>query len=431
MEAGGLVVEHHVVPVGDAHKVVAPGGGEEDGQILDVVLVGLHMVGVARVAPHGDAGELAHEVVLQARADDLLGIVEVFRADEAHHRVHQEGLVPLGEAVAPGLHDHLVGPVMRLAGEFAALPGLKVHHVGAGGVALPEGELAGLLNHAAGEAEGLVALLAAGNGLEDEVAGRALAHGLHLGGHMGQDADLGGNLPAVAHLMEAVQHPADALHAVVHGVEAQHRVPRAVGEALQQGGHDAVGVVGGVVGLEAAGEGPRLADGGVAVGGDLDFLRRVDEIHVAHQLGHRRNHLGRQAPGYPPDILIGGLLAEKPLPQLRDRPVLDLGVDLFVHVILNDAGHLVLLVGDGGAVAQVGQQKVRHHHLGGHPLLGGLGGDARQTVAGFDLVCLGQHVLDRLEFVDAAEEFGFEYQNDQLLAAEDISPRPTFEMPEF
>ena len=59
------------------------------------------------------------------------------------------------------------------------------------------------------------------------------------------------------------------------------------------------------------------------------------------------------------------------------------------------------------------------------------GGDARQAVAGFDLVCLGQHVLDRLEVVDAAEEFGFEYQNDQLLAAEDISPRPTFEMPEF
>ena len=97
VEAGGLVVEHHVVAVGDAHEVVAPGGGEEDGQVLDVVLVGLHVVGVAGVAAHGDAGELAHEVVLQARPDDLLGVVKILRPDEAHHRIDQEGGEPLAK----------------------------------------------------------------------------------------------------------------------------------------------------------------------------------------------------------------------------------------------------------------------------------------------------------------------------------------------
>ena len=53
-EAGGLVVEHDVVPVGDAHKVVAPGQGQQGGQIFNVVLICLHVVGVAAVAAHAD-----------------------------------------------------------------------------------------------------------------------------------------------------------------------------------------------------------------------------------------------------------------------------------------------------------------------------------------------------------------------------------------
>ena len=409
MEAGGLVVEHHVVAVGDAHEVVAPGGGEEDGQILDVVLVGLHVVGVAGVAPHGDAGELAHEVILQAGPDHLLGVVQVLGADEAHHRVHQEGLEPLGKAVAPGLHHHLVGAVVGLGGQLGALAGLEVHDVGAGGVPLPKGQLPGLLDQLAVQAEGLVSLLGAGDGLEDQVAGGPLAHRLHLGGHVGQHADLGGDGPPGLDLLEPVQHPADALHAVVHRVEAQHRVPRPEGEPLQQGGHDAVRVVGGVVGLEAAGQGARQADGGVAVGGDPDLFGRVDQIQVAHQLGHGGDHLRRQAPAHPPDGVAAVLLVQQPLPQLRHRPVLDLVVDLLVHVVLDDAGDLVLLIGDGGVVAEIRQGQVGHHHLGRHPLLGVLGGDARQPVARLLLVGFGQGVLHGLEFVDVPQQLGFEY----------------------
>ena len=126
MIAGGLVVEHYVVPVGDPHEIVASGGGQQDGQILDIALIGLHVVGVAGVAAHGYAGELAHEVVLQAGSDDLLGIVEVFRADKAHHCVHQERLIALGKAVAPGLHGHLVPAIVGLGGELGALARLKI-----------------------------------------------------------------------------------------------------------------------------------------------------------------------------------------------------------------------------------------------------------------------------------------------------------------
>ena len=97
--------------------------------------------------------------------------------------------------------------------------------------------------------------------------------------------------------------------------------------------------------------------------------------------------------------------------------MLDGGVNFLIHIVLNDAGHLVLLIGDRRVVPQVGQGQVGHHHLGRHPLLGRLSGEARQTVPGFFLVGLGQGLLDRAELVDMVQQLGFEYQMGQLLCA--------------
>src|SRR5690606_9312192 len=55
--AGALVAEHRVVAHGHTHDEVPAGGGEEDGEVLQVVLGGAGMVGVADVAAHRDAGE--------------------------------------------------------------------------------------------------------------------------------------------------------------------------------------------------------------------------------------------------------------------------------------------------------------------------------------------------------------------------------------
>ena len=214
--------------------------------------------------------------------------------------------------------------------------------------------------------------------------------------------------------MEAVQHTAHALHTVVYRIQSQHRVPRAVGQPLQQACHDAVRVVGGMVGLKAAGQRARLPDGRVAVGGDGDLPGRVNQVHIAHKLGCRRDHLGGKPPAETPDG--GGVVAlvQQPLPQLGHCPVLDFVIDRFVHVVLDDTGDLVLLIGDGGMVAQVGQGQVRHHHLGRHPFFGALGGDARQGIPRLDLVRLGQDVLDRLKLVHMAQQLCFEYQKNPL-----------------
>jgi hypothetical protein len=48
------------------------------------------VVGVADVAAHGQAEQLAAEVVFQAGADDLLAVVEILGADEADDGVDQQ-----------------------------------------------------------------------------------------------------------------------------------------------------------------------------------------------------------------------------------------------------------------------------------------------------------------------------------------------------
>ena len=80
VKRSGLVVEHDVVGAGDAHEVVAAGDGQERQQVVHVVLVGLGVVGVADVAAHRHAEQLAAEVVFEAGADDLLAVVQVLRA---------------------------------------------------------------------------------------------------------------------------------------------------------------------------------------------------------------------------------------------------------------------------------------------------------------------------------------------------------------
>ena len=82
-----MIREHRVVAHRHAHEIIAAGGGEHDRQVLDGVLVGAGVIGVAGIAAHRDAGQLAHEVIFEPGALDLARIVQIFRTDEANDRV--------------------------------------------------------------------------------------------------------------------------------------------------------------------------------------------------------------------------------------------------------------------------------------------------------------------------------------------------------
>ena len=103
VKAGALVVEHHVVGAGHAHDVVHSGRAQQGEQRVHVVLVGFGVVGVADVAAHGQAEQLAAEMIFEAGAGDLLAVVQIFRPDEADHGVDQHGLEMRGRRRRRGL----------------------------------------------------------------------------------------------------------------------------------------------------------------------------------------------------------------------------------------------------------------------------------------------------------------------------------------
>ena len=298
-----------------------------------------------------------------------------------------------GKAVAPCLHGHLVRVKVGVAGELRALAGLKIQHVWPFRRALLEHQRLGVGNGLGVEAEGLVALLAAGNGLEDQIAGRARLYGLHLGRHMGQHADLGGNGPVLLDLLEPAEDFPRLLRGVRHRVQPDHRVSRPEAQPFQDGGGDALGIVGGVVGLQAAAQGSRQTDGGIAVGGDGDLPGGVDEVQVAHELAHRRCHFRRQSPAATADIGAGGVLVQNPFPELGYRPELYFFVFRQIQVVLDDPGDLVGFVGHRRMLPELLQGDSGKNNLGGYTLLGALGGKKRQFVPGFFLVGLGQDLL--------------------------------------
>ena len=333
-------------------------------------------------------------MVFKTRPGHLPGIVQILRADEAHHRIYKERLESLGKAVAPGLHGHLVGAVMGVAGKLRALAGLKIHHIRPFGCAVTEQQISCFCDGGSVEAKGGVALFRACDGLKNQVTGRAGAHRFHLRGDMGQHANLRGNLPMLLDLLEAPQNLAHLLRGVGNRIQTDHRVACAEAETLQNGSGDALRVIGGVVGLQTAGQRPRQADGGVAMGGYGDFVCGIDQVKIAHELGNRRHHFRGQTTAYLANVRAAGGLGQDPLPEFGHRPVSDAVVDIFVYVILNDPGDLVLLIGDGGVFPQVTQGQRRQHHLGGDAFLGSLGGKAGQLVAGLFLVGLGQNLFD-------------------------------------
>src|SRR5438309_11427757 len=90
METGGLVIQHHIISAGHAHKVVASCGGEQQKKIVGGVLVGGSMIGITDVAAHGQTQQFSHEVIFQSGANDLALVVEILRPDESHHAVDEK-----------------------------------------------------------------------------------------------------------------------------------------------------------------------------------------------------------------------------------------------------------------------------------------------------------------------------------------------------
>lgn len=85
-----LVAEHDVIATGHGNQEIHARGRKKHHQGVHVVLICFCVVGVTDITAHRQPQQLATEMVLKPRSDDLLAIVKIFRADEAHDRIDEK-----------------------------------------------------------------------------------------------------------------------------------------------------------------------------------------------------------------------------------------------------------------------------------------------------------------------------------------------------
>ncbi len=114
-------------------------------------------------------------MILESGADDLFAVIKIFGADEADHGVDEQRGEVACDSIGTDFARLLVDAVVRAGGERGALAGLELHDVVAdGSPAEGEGGIARLREQGQVDAEAFVSGLGAGDGLKNEIDGRAV-----------------------------------------------------------------------------------------------------------------------------------------------------------------------------------------------------------------------------------------------------------------
>ena len=214
VKRGALVVEHDVVGAGHAHDVVDAGGAEQGEQRVHVVLIGFGVVGVADVAAHGQAEQLAAEVIFEAGAEDLLAVVEVFGADEADDGVDEHGVEVAGDGVGAGLAGLLVDSRdgrwrrARCPGRFRSTSRCRRRSCDAAAMELARPGVGFASRARLMPKEALAASVPAMD-WKTRSTGAPLRMASMLGGDVGEDAGLRGNGVALADVVDQPQQGGD------------------------------------------------------------------------------------------------------------------------------------------------------------------------------------------------------------------------------
>ena len=125
-----------------------------------------------------------------------------------------------------------------------------------------------------------------------------------------------------------------------------------------------------------------------------------DQVLVAHQLGHGRRHLRRQARRHGGERAGVRRIGEQPVAEIADGQVGDRRESARVVRVDDEARDLVLLVGHDRFVEKALERQLGKRHPRRHALLGRGGGDAGEHVARAQRRRLGEQVLQVREAVD-------------------------------
>ena len=382
MERRALVIQHHIIRAGDAHDKRTASRAKQGQKGVHVVLIGLRMVGITDVAAHRQAEQLAAAMVLQAGPDNLLAIVEIFRADKPDDGVDQQRREGAGNTIGSCLQGLLVHAVMGIGGESTALAGLKVHHIVADRAApQSQGHLPRLAQHGERDAKAGVRGLRPSNGLEHQVHRGTALHRLHGIGHMGQNAGLRGHVEANPQLIEHREQTNAGVHIVRRRIDPDHRIPAPKQQAVEEAGRDPKRIVGGVIGLHPCREPSREADGVAEPRDDPALGPDQNQVLQPHDLGDGRRHLRGQARSEPCQRFGVGGIRQEPVPQTPDCQVGDDCKRRPVMRIHDQPRDFVGFVGNDDFGQKRCQRQIRQRHLCRHALLRAACSQARQNIA--------------------------------------------------
>ena len=287
-------------------------------------------------------------------------VVEVFGPDEADDGVDEQRPVAPGDRVGPRLHGLLVDAVVRLGREGAALAGFEIHDVVAQDAAVEGARgLVRLVQDGQADAEGAVRRFAARDGLEDEVDRPAPVHDVEQGGDMGEHAGLGRDLEARPQLVDQLEQEHRLSGAVGRRIDADHRIAAAVHEAIQDGGADALRIVGRMVGLEADGEASRQPDGVAEFRDDPDLPSNRDQVLVAHQLRDRGRHLRRHTQREFLESLRGCRIRKEPVSERPDGHRRHGRECCGIMAVEDESRDFIGFAGDNRLVEKAAQRNVR------------------------------------------------------------------------
>nr|ART89803.1 hypothetical protein [uncultured bacterium] len=340
-------------------------------------------VNVADVTADRQAQELAAEVVFESGADDLLAVVQVLGPDEADDRVGQQWLELACDRVGPRLERLLIDTMMGAGRECRALPGLEVHDIVADRSALERTRrIVGFAQQRQVDAEALVGLLGPGHRLKHQINRHTGFDHAHRVGHVREHATLRRDLVAFDHLGEHFHERAKHGRAVACRIDADDCVAAAVQQAVEHRCGDAAQIVGRVVGLQADRKSTRQTECVAKPCDDTALARYDNQVLVAHQLAHCRDHLGCEAGRQGGECIGRRMLRQQPVPPAANRQVRDRCEGGRIVRVDDQARHLVDLVGHDLLVQERSQGQIGERDARGHALFIRFGRDARELVAG-------------------------------------------------
>src|SRR5277367_2722063 len=203
-------------------------------------------------------------MILEAGANDLALVVEIFRTDEPHHTVHNKGIEGSSYAIGSRFERQLIDAVMRLGGKRAALAGFEIHGLRAApvdftGKVVRENLFATFAQCGQADTETAIRSFGAGDGLKKQIDRRAALHRGELSADVRKATGLRGNLVGFNQTIQRLENPADRFDGIGGGVHADHRVAAAVEQAFKRREQNSTEVVDRMIRLRTDAENAALA----------------------------------------------------------------------------------------------------------------------------------------------------------------------------